>query len=219
MRTRQRTEKGHEVEIKILNKAAEIFRKSGYAEFRMADLSKETDMQLGAITYYYRKKTNILEKIFENYDCAIYNFLEQFDWFNNETSLFRHICSSIVFYTNILNDPACLRFFLEVSECENITSFYYRHIREKYDKFYEDYDIEISDEKFRACIILDFGSRNEFWIPFMRNEINLETSEALKLVLNLMPLLMGIDHREMDRIYAKSFERLAFVDYSGVKII
>ena len=63
MRTRQRTEKGHEVEIKILNKAVEIFRKSGYAEFRMADLSKETDMQLGAITYYYRKKTNILEKI------------------------------------------------------------------------------------------------------------------------------------------------------------
>ena len=106
-----------------------------------------------------------------------------------------------------------------MSECENITSFYYRHIREKYDKFYEDYDIEISDEKFRACIILDFGSRNEFWIPFMRNEINLETSEALKLVLNLMPLLMGIDHREIDRIYAKSFERLAFVDYSGVKII
>ncbi len=56
MRERQRTEKGHEVEIKILNKAAEIFRRNGYAKFKMAELSEETDMQLGAITYYYRKK-------------------------------------------------------------------------------------------------------------------------------------------------------------------
>ncbi len=219
MTNRKRTEKGHGVEKLILTNAMRIFREDGYDNFRMATLAKSVDMPIGAISYYFPKKTDILQKIYTEYDTKIYELLSQYDWFNDDTSLFQHISSSIIFYTNILNDPASRRFFVEVAIKEVFSEFYYTHIREKYDSFLNDYDISISEEKFKACILLDFGSRREFWTPYIRNEIQLDTSDALRITLNLMPLLLGIDHKEMSRIYIKAFEQLTFIDYSKITLI
>jgi hypothetical protein len=102
-----------ETENKITLKAYELFRREGYTNMRITQISTALDISPGNLTYYFSTKDSFVEYIFKRYLDKIQT------WIDGSKLKLEHFFSRMLYKLfihdiNILGDKASRRFYYEL---------------------------------------------------------------------------------------------------------
>jgi AcrR family transcriptional regulator len=102
-----------ETENKIIARAYELFRREGYSNMRITQISTDLNISPGNLTYYFSTKDSLIEYVFKNYLDNIQT------WIDNTKLKYEHFFSSSLYKLfihdiNILKDNAARRFYYEL---------------------------------------------------------------------------------------------------------
>lgn len=216
---KRHVEKGLESKNKIYNTAKQTLRDFGYNGTKIKRIVDRAEVPLGLFSYYFKTKEHLLSSVYKDYYIRINALLETCGWFNAETSIFKHICSTKIYYDNIFADDACKRFYLEVLEKDLNLQFFFDIIYKRYETFYTDYKIAMDIKDLKSIILFDFGARRQFLMEYQNGNIDMNENDMIRHMSSITPLLMRIDYSEIERMFDKCDECVSKLECGYIKII
>lgn len=98
---------------KILDTSKRLFRKHGYNETRISDISDALSISKGNLTYYFPTKASLVQYLYNDYYETINRYIDRsnlpFEHFYS-----RELYSSLIADINLLGDPEIRRFYSEI---------------------------------------------------------------------------------------------------------
>lgn len=107
------TTKGKKTRENIMNTAKKLFYERGYTNTGIQDIAEEAGVKLGTMTYYFKKKTDLVGEIYNTYFMGLYNSISE--TLGQEATLFTKYCFTLIcFFDDILKDSKNARFYYEI---------------------------------------------------------------------------------------------------------
>jgi AcrR family transcriptional regulator len=185
------SKKGTQTKKNIINSARILFYEYGYNKTGIQDIANHADVKLGTITYYYKKKDDMITDIYNVFFLALYDYVsETFEKLN----LYTKYCYALVlYYEIILNDEKNKTLYYEVlqknmnpHERLNITKTLNRSCLDFLSKNYIEADLEIISRS-------EYGARKELFVDFYEKEIKLTNRGMIYFLIRNLFRLMNLD--------------------------
>ncbi|MDO4288527.1 MAG: TetR/AcrR family transcriptional regulator, partial [Eubacterium sp.] len=194
----------------------------GYNKTRMQDIAKDSGISLGTLTYYFKKKENLVSTILKNYLERLYDFtLKNFDKSLNALEL--HFYASIPFYENLLTEKNTQRFYYEYSQAQSIHKTTYggddlaQFITKVYHQTLKDYCLFVSDIDTKLAQKFGYGGRIQMIIDFVEGDLEgISIPQLANFLSSSREILLGIPKSEMDRIGRDAIAFNQTVDFSHI---
>lgn len=168
-----KTIKGNETKEKILNSAKKSFYRFGFIQNTLADICKRSKVQLGTLTYYYPKKTDIVLDIYQQYNNKISAYLKKHTQDLDILSYYFHYI--FIYYYMIYSDEKTRLFHYETMH-ENTINTIFRSLNKTGEPLY----VDLSDEDKALFIYADNAVRREMNIDFYKKgEFSFESVKEL----------------------------------------
>ncbi|MGL4606409.1 MAG: TetR/AcrR family transcriptional regulator [Eubacteriaceae bacterium] len=198
------SKKGIQTKQNIINTARELFYEHGYNKTGIQDIADRANVKLGTITYYYKKKDDMIADIYNVFFLALYDFVSTS---SEHLNLYTKYCYTLVlYYEAVLNDEKNKTLYYEVlvkdvnpSGRLNITKTMNRSCLDFLNKNYIEADLEVIARS-------EYGARKQLFIDFYEKEIKLTTRAMIYFMIRNLFRLMNLDGEMIENTIQQAFE-------------
>lgn len=203
-KTMTTSKKGNQTKQNIINSAKILFYEHGYNKTGIQDIADHADVKLGTITYYYKKKDDMITDIYNVFFLALYDYVSVT---SNNLNLFTKYCYSLVlYYEAILNNEHNKNLYYEVliknvnpKGRTNITNTLNRSCLDFLNKNYIEADLEVIARS-------DYGARKELFVNFYEKEIKFTGRAMIYFFIRNLFRLMNLDGDMIENTIQQGFE-------------
>ena len=186
-----KSKKGTQTKQNIINTAKILFYENGYNKTGIQDIADRANVKLGTITYYYKKKDEMISDIYNVFFLALYEYVSSV---SGNLNLYTKYCYSLIlYYEAILNDEHNKTLYYEVlvknvnpNGRTNITKTMNRSCLDFLNKNYIEADLEIIARS-------EYGARKELFIDFYEKEIKFTSRAMVYFFVRNLFRLMNLD--------------------------
>ncbi|MBC3796667.1 TetR/AcrR family transcriptional regulator [Acetobacterium tundrae] len=186
-----KSKKGTQTKQNIINTAKILFYENGYNKTGIQDIADRANVKLGTITYYYKKKDEMISDIYNVFFLALYEYVSSV---SGNLNLYTKYCYSLIlYYEAILNDEHNKTLYYEVLVKNvnphgrtNITKTMNRSCLDFLNKNYIEADLEIIARS-------EYGARKELFIDFYEKEIKFTSRAMVYFFVRNLFRLMNLD--------------------------
>lgn len=198
------SKKGTQTKKNIINTARVLFYEHGYNKTGIQDIADHANVKLGTITYYYKKKDDMITDIYNVFFLALYEFVSSS---SEHLNLYTKYCYALVlYYEAIFNDERNKTLYYEVLEKNvnaygrlDITKTMNRSCLDFLNKNYIEADLEIIA---RA----EYGARKELFIDYYEKEIKFTSRAMIYFIIRNLFRLMNLDGEMIENTIQQAFE-------------
>ncbi|MEG0075652.1 MAG: TetR/AcrR family transcriptional regulator [Eubacterium sp.] len=202
-----KSRKGTLTKQNIINAAKQLFYENGYNKTGIQDIADFADVKLGTITYYFKKKDDMISDIYNTFFMELYDYVS--DTSEKDLNLCTKYCYALVlYYDAILSDPKNTLLYYEVlirnvdhSGRLSITKTLNRSCLDFLNKSYNETDLEVIG-------LAEFGARKELFIDYYEREIALTKDQMNYYFIKALFRLMDLDGDMIKNTIQQAFEFL-----------
>lgn len=141
---------------KILHEFYKLFRKNGYKLSSLRQLSYACDMSMGHISFYFKKKEDLVITLCDDYHNAVYAVISEF--FINSEEIEKFLLYHILLSYFMTNYEYIFRFVSDVSHDSVFTMWRAKSLHQHVSKlFTQEYICMNNEDIFNACISSSSG--------------------------------------------------------------
>ncbi|WP_026395397.1 TetR/AcrR family transcriptional regulator [Acetobacterium malicum] len=196
--------KGTQTKSNIITTAKVLFYENGYNKTGIQDIADRADVKLGTITYYYKKKDDMITDIYNVFFLALYDYVSSV---SENLNLYTKYCYSLVlYYEAILNDEHNKTLYYEVLVKNvnphgrtNITNTLNRSCLDFLNKNYIEADLEVIARS-------EYGARKELFIDFYEKNIKFTSRAMIYFFIRNLFRLMNLDGEMIENTIQQGFE-------------
>ncbi|WP_373482056.1 TetR/AcrR family transcriptional regulator [Acetobacterium sp.] len=196
--------KGTQTKSNIITTAKVLFYENGYNKTGIQDIADRADVKLGTITYYYKKKDDMITDIYNVFFLALYDYVSSV---SENLNLYTKYCYSLVlYYEAILNDERNKTLYYEVLVKNvnphgrtNITNTLNRSCLDFLNKNYIEADLEVIARS-------EYGARKELFIDFYEKNIKFTSRAMIYFFIRNLFRLMNLDGEMIENTIQQGFE-------------
>lgn len=186
-----KSKKGTQTKQNIINTAKILFYENGYNKTGIQDIADLANVKLGTITYYYKKKDEMIADIYNVFFLALYDYVSSI---SENLNLYTKYCYSLIlYYEAILNDDHNKTLYYEVLVKDvnphgrtNITNTLNRSCLDFLNKNYVESDLDIIARS-------EYGARKELYIAFYEKNIKFTSRAMIYFFVRNLFRLMNLD--------------------------
>lgn len=198
------SKKGSQTKQNIINTAKILFYEGGYNKTGIQDIADRADVKLGTITYYYKKKDDMITDIYNVFFLALYDYVSSV---SENLNLYTKYCYSLVlYYEAILNDERNKTLYYEVLAKNvnphgrtNISNTLNRSCLDFLNKNYIEADLEVIARS-------EYGARKELFIDFYEKNIKFTSRAMIYFFIRNLFRLMNLDGEMIENTIQQGFE-------------
>lgn len=198
------TTKGRKTRENIMNTAKKLFYERGYTNTGIQDIAEEAGVKLGTMTYYFKKKTDLVGEIYNTYFMGLYNTIGE--TLGSDATLFTKYCFTMVcFFESILKDSKNARFYYEIlakdasrKERLYLIKTFNRSCLDFFNKTYEKDDLD-------AYAIINYGAQKEIFMDFYDRELLYEPQSVVEYLVRNTFRILAIDKETLDNTIEQAF--------------
>jgi len=199
-----KSRKGTQTKSNIITTAKVLFYENGYNKTGIQDIADRADVKLGTITYYYKKKDDMITDIYNVFFLALYDYVSSV---SEHLNLYTKYCYSLVlYYEAILNDERNKTLYYEVLVKNvnphgrtNITNTLNRSCLDFLNKNYIEADLEVIARS-------EYGARKELFIDFYEKNIKFTSRAMIYFFIRNLFRLMNLDGEMIENTIQQGFE-------------
>lgn len=196
--------KGTQTKSNIITTAKVLFYENGYNKTGIQDIADRADVKLGTITYYYKKKDDMITDIYNVFFLALYDYVSSV---SENLNLYTKYCYSLVlYYEAILNDERNKTLYYEVLVKNvnphgrtNITNTLNRSCLDFLNKNYIEADLEVIARS-------EYGARKELFVDFYEKNIKFTSRAMIYFFIRNLFRLMNLDGEMIENTIQQGFE-------------
>lgn len=187
-----KSRKGIMTKQNIINAAKSLFYEHGYNKTGIQDIADFADVKLGTITYYFKKKDDMIADIYNTFFMALYDYVSEAS--ERDLNLYTKYCYTLIlYYYKILSDPSNTLLYYEVltknvddGGCLAITKTLNRSCLDFLNKSYTEKDLEI-------IALAEFGARKEMFMDYYERELDFSIEDMCMYFVKTLFRLMDLD--------------------------
>ncbi len=188
-----KSKKGTLTKQNIINAAKQLFYENGYNKTGIQDIADYANVKLGTITYYFKKKDDMISDIYNTFFMALYDYVSEAS--EKDLNLYTKYCFTLVLYYEVL-----------VKNVDNggrlsITKTLNRSCLDFLNKSYTDEDLDV-------IAMAEFGSRKELFINYYEREIEFGKDQMCFYFVKTLFRLMDLDGDMIQNTINQAFEFL-----------
>lgn len=209
------TTKGKKTQETILKTAKHLFYVNGFDDVSLSDICKHSNHRLGTLTYYFPKKWNIIDSLYQQYMNTLQLFVKENA--KDVPQAERYIYVIILYYYNIYSDDNIMRFHHQIMSESSMNNIFYDTKQFIVPILGDD----INDELLDLYVIADNAVRRELNLSFMETTTKHTLKAVIELVRNIHLVairLYGFDKELLDRYIAKG-EDFVLKHANSIKLI
>ncbi len=207
--------KGNKTKEHILYHAKREFYEKGYNDAWVKTIAKNAGVRLGNLNYYFSKKDDIVEAIYDQLVLNIYKFTEA----RCECDELQKFCHfTAIIYKIILSDERNKRFYSEVIINKSNYRILHELMRGYYHKMVDSIGLNLSDIEFDVFVLCDFGARREIFLSYFSNTLYVSFEELIYYIINHTYKYLGIEACVIEKYLSSSFTFINENDYSELKL-
>ena len=196
--------KGTQTKSNIITTAKILFYENGYNKTGIQDIADRADVKLGTITYYYKKKDDMITDIYNVFFLALYDYVSSV---SENLNLYTKYCYALVlYYEAILNDEHNKTLYYEVLVKNvnphgrtNITNTLNRSCLDFLNKNYIEADLEVIARS-------EYGARKELFIDLYEKNIKFTSRAMIYFFIRNLFRLMNLDGEMIENTIQQGFE-------------
>lgn len=198
------SKKGTLTKQNIINSAKILFYEHGYNKTGIQDIADHAGVKLGTITYYYKKKDDMITDIYNVFFLALYDYVSVV---SENLNLYTKYCYSLVlYYEAILNNEQNKTLYYEVlvknvnpRGRSNISNTLNRSCLDFMNKNYIEADLEIIARS-------EYGARKELFINFYEKDIKFTNRGMVYFFIRNLFRLMNLDGEMIENTIQQGLE-------------
>lgn len=181
--------KGLQTERIILQTAKILFYNYGYSKTSMRDICAATGIQLGTLTYYFKKKKDIAERIYSEFIVRLMSLVRTHTYHNKMNGIQLNFHKQVYHYHAIYSDPQTRAFHAEMLHSEYI---YEEIILKLYNPYFRDLPNRMTKEDFDTAVFADSCLRKEFGLRYINEPQSQTVTELYTTIQTMTGRLMRI---------------------------
>ena len=162
------TTKGSKTRETILFYAKQEFYETGYNNMWIKTLSEKSGIALGNITYYFKKKDDIVSEIYNSMMSYIDGYI--LELYPDIRTFEKVFLNQLLFYHIVDADDKNKRFYYEVIQKESNRRVLLTGISNQYKSLNESLDYPLNEIEFENVVLADIGSHHELLWPISKTE-------------------------------------------------
>lgn len=162
------TTKGFLTQEKILKAAKRLFYSHGLNQVSVSSICKEADIKLGTFTYYFPKKDDLINALYNSYMENIQKYVKEQAPDLNETE--HYLTTILLYYFHIYSDVNISRFHQEILQHSSMNPIF-SDSRLLIQPFLKECRSELTDSELDLFVIADNASRRELSLTYLQQPI------------------------------------------------
>ena len=209
------TTKGKQTQDTILQTAKRLFYERGFGDVSLTDICAESGKNLGTLTYYFPKKWNIIDALYQQYMTRLQNFVSE-----NAADVSpaeRYVYVILLYYYNVYTDGAITRFHYSIM-LESSMNHIFNDTKHIVMPLLGE---RIDDELLDLYVSADNAVRRELNLEFMRESKARDLPSIVNLIrrIHLVAIrLYGFDPKTLDA-YLERAAQFALAHPNAIKLI
>lgn len=199
-----KSKKGNQTKQNIINSAKKLFYHHGYNKSGIQDIADDANVKLGTITYYYKKKDDMITDIYNVFFLSLYDYVSTIE---ENLNLYTKYCYALVlYYDAILRDENNKLLYYEVLVKNvnpqgriNIMNTLNRSCLDFFNKSYIEADLTVIA---RA----EYGARKELYINFYEKDIKFTNRALIYFFIRNLFRLMNLDGEMIENTIQQGME-------------
>lgn len=199
-----KSKKGTQTKLNIINSAKKLFYEYGYNKSGIQDIADDANVKLGTITYYYKKKDDMITDIYNVFFLDLYDYVSTIE---GNLSLYTKYCYTLVlYYDALLKDEHNKLLYYEVLIKNinpqgriNITNTLNRSCLDFFNKNYIEADLIVIARS-------EYGARKELFINFYEKEIKFTNRGLTYFFIRNLFRLMNLDGEMIENTIQQGME-------------
>lgn len=190
-RSMAKSKKGTRTKQNIINSAKVLFYQDGYNKAGIQDIADHANVKLGTITYYYKKKDDMLIDIYNVFFLALYDYVSTME--ENSNLYTKYIYTLVLYYDTIFKDEHNKLLYYEVLVKNvnpqgriNIMNTLNRSCLDFFNKSYFESDLTVISRS-------EYGARKELFINFYEKDIKFTNRGLIYFLIRNLSRLMNLD--------------------------
>ncbi|WP_373482063.1 TetR/AcrR family transcriptional regulator [Acetobacterium sp.] len=208
--------KGLQTEQIILQTAKILFYNNGYAKTSMRDICAETGIQLGTLTYYFKKKKDIAERIYSEFIVRLMSFVRTKTYHDKMNGIQLNFHKQIYHYHAIYSDPQTRAFHAEMLHSEYI---YQEIILKLYNPYFRDLPNRMTKTDFDTAVFADSCLRKEFGLQYINAPQTKTVTELYITIQTLTGRLMRIPEETTQQYIQEALTFFENHDGSTIRLL
>ncbi len=202
-----KSRKGTLTKRNIITAARQLFYENGYNKTGIQDIADFADVKLGTITYYFKKKDDMISDIYNTFFMALYDYVSEAS--DKDLNLYTKYCYTLVLYYHaILSDSHNALLYYEVllknvgyGSQVAITKTLNRSCLDFLNKSYADIDLEIINQA-------EYGARKELFINYYEGRLKVDPETLCYYFVKNLFRLMNLDSDMIQNTLRQAFRFL-----------
>lgn len=199
-----KSKKGARTKANIINSAKKLFYELGYNKSGIQDIADDADVKLGTITYYYKKKDDMIKDIYNVFFLDLYDYVSIIE---ENLNLYTKYCYTLIlYYDTILEDQHNKLFYYEVLIKNanpqgriNIMNTLNRSCLDFFNKNYNETDLMVLARS-------EYGARKELYINFYEKDVKLNNQTLIYFLIRNLFRLMNLDGEMVENTIQQGME-------------
>ncbi|MBC3805074.1 TetR family transcriptional regulator [Acetobacterium fimetarium] len=198
-----KSKKGTQTKQNIISTAKILFYENGYNKTGIQDIADRANVKLGTITYYYKKKDEMISDIYNVFFLALYEYVSSV---SENLNLYTKYCYALVlYYEIILNDEHNRTLYYEVLVKDvnphgaNISKTMNRSCLDFLNKNYIEADLEVISRS-------EYGARKELFIDYYEKNIRFTNRAMVYFLVRNLFRLMNLDGEMIENTIQQGFD-------------
>lgn len=198
------TTKGKKTRENIMNTAKRLFYERGFTNTGIQDIAEDAGVKLGTMTYYFKKKNDLVGEIYNTYFMGLYNTIG--DILGQESTLFTKYCFTLIcFFDSILKDSKNMRFYYEIlekgasrKERLYLLKTFNRSCLDFFNKSYDNADLDV-------LAISNYGAQKEIFMDYYDRELPYTERAIVEYLVRNTFRILAIDKETLDNTMEQAF--------------
>ncbi len=199
-----KSRKGALTKKNIITSAKQLFYENGYNKTGVQDIADYANVKLGTITYYFKRKDDMISDIYNTFFMALYDYVSETS--DKDLNLITKYCYTLVLYYDlIITDPhnALLYYEVLVKDVDgggriSITKTLNRSCLDFLNKTYDEDDLEV-------IAISEFGARKEMFMRYYERDFKVKSEKLVRYFVRNLLRLMDIDSDMINNTLDQAF--------------
>lgn len=204
---------------RIYQNAKELLYKDGFNKTTIKKIAEASDVPISLVHYYFNKKEEIIRSIYIDFLNNIEFFLYRNKPEIYSNSILSHAVTSRIYYDIILKDENNRRVYLEVLHSSSNYRILSKYMNKMYHKYVEDNHLVLSDELFKAYVLMDFGARRELLLQYFDGQVDLSIMDLVSTLNGMLPRLLKLNQHFIDSLLLDSISIAESMDYKQLRFL
>lgn len=208
--------KGNITKERILYFAKKEFYENGYSKTQLKSIAEQSELSLGNLNYYFKKKDDLVKEIYNQFFTEIYQFIEAQ---RVQSALQQYCFFQFIVYHIVLGDERNRRFYGEIIQSKSNYRVMQELMHVKYRDILDELHIEWTPLAFEFMILTEFGARREIFLNYFDGHLPMTIDELIYHLIQNTCKKLDVPPKTFEDLIERSRCFIANQDFSQIKFL